>query len=86
MLIRNLIVDGVIEHILLDLNIIYKNMEVETLKSELHDKIEYADEQQLQELYGLIINYFNGQGSEEQWDLLSEDQITLINNTMYYIS
>jgi len=38
----------------------------------LHDKIDHADHRQLEDIYGLIINYFNGQEDESEWDLLSE--------------
>lgn len=42
------------------------------LKIDLFDKIEHADSKQLREIYGLLINYFNGQESEEGWDSLPE--------------
>ena len=44
------------------------------LKTELIDKIEHADANQLKEIYGLLINYFNGQETEEGWGLLPEYQ------------
>jgi hypothetical protein len=47
-------------------------MEEPALKVDLIDKIEHADFNQLRELYGLITNYFNGNQSTEEWDLLPE--------------
>ncbi|HEY4323273.1 MAG TPA: hypothetical protein VGN20_04785 [Mucilaginibacter sp.] len=45
------------------------------IKTELHDKIDHADPNQLKEIYGLLINYFNGQEkTEEGWDSLPEYQ------------
>jgi len=49
-------------------------MEVAALKVDLHEKIEHADAEQLQEIYGLLTNYFNGSDSSEEWDSLSETQ------------
>ncbi len=42
------------------------------LKIDLHNKIEHADSKQLREIYGLLINYFNGQESDAGWDSLPE--------------
>ena len=36
-------------------------MEEAALKINLHDRIEHADKKQLNEIYGLLLNYFNGQ-------------------------
>jgi len=47
-------------------------MEEQTIKVDLHEKIEHADLNQLRDLYGLITNYFNGQDSTEEWDKLPE--------------
>ena len=47
------------------------------IKMELHDRIEHADEKQIKELYGLMLNYFNSQDDEE-WGLLSETQQQII--------
>jgi len=47
-------------------------MEEATLKIELIDKIEHADFKQLQEIHGLITNYFNSQGAIGEWDSLSD--------------
>ena len=44
------------------------------IKEDLIDKIEHADSTQLKEIYGLLTNYFNGQDTEEEWDLLPEYQ------------
>ncbi|HEY2583122.1 MAG TPA: hypothetical protein VGI43_15025 [Mucilaginibacter sp.] len=44
------------------------------IKTELHDKIDHADPNQLKEIYGLLVNYFNGQETEEGWDSLSDYQ------------
>lgn len=49
-------------------------MEAAALKVDLYEKIEHADAEQLQEIYGLLTNYFNGNDSTEEWDLLSEAQ------------
>ena len=49
-------------------------MEEAALKLELFDKIEHADIKQLQEIYGLVINYFNGQDILGEWDSLPEYQ------------
>ena len=53
-------------------------MNVDAIKIDLLDKIEHADSNQLKELYGLIINYFNGNDSTEEWDSLPEIQKNLI--------
>jgi hypothetical protein len=47
-------------------------MEEATLKIELIDKIEHADFQQLQEIYGLLTNYFNSQDAIGEWATLSD--------------
>jgi hypothetical protein len=49
-------------------------MEDTALKIDLHDKIDHADADQVRELYGLIINYFNGTESVEEDNFLSEAQ------------
>jgi len=50
-------------------------MEEAALKIELHDKIEHADPKQLNEIYGLLINYFNSKYDiTEGLDLLPEYQ------------
>ena len=46
-------------------------METAELKTELLDKIEHADEVQIKELYGLFINYLNGNETIEEWGTLS---------------
>jgi len=47
-------------------------MEQEALKIDLHEKIDHADPNQVKELYGLIINYFNGNETVEEDYSLSE--------------
>jgi len=54
-------------------------MKEAALKIDLHDKIDHANAGQLQELYGLITNYFNGKQSVEEWDTLTTGQKKLIN-------
>lgn len=50
-------------------------MNVAEIKTDLHEKIEHDDNKQLREIYGLLINYFNGQYSpEEEWESLSNYQ------------
>jgi len=50
-------------------------MEAAELKIELIDKIEHADFNQLREISGLLINYFNSKyDPTEGWDSLSEHQ------------
>jgi hypothetical protein len=57
-------------------------MENTALKIDLHEKIEHADKNQLKELYGLIINYFNSSESVEEWDLLPESQKKILNKSL----
>jgi len=57
-------------------------MEATEIKLDLHDKIEHADAEQLKELYGLVINYFNGTEPAEDWDALSESQKKRINKSL----
>ena len=49
-------------------------MEDEIIKTELHERIDHADGDQLKEIYGLPTNYFNGQDSLSEWDALSPFQ------------
>jgi len=50
-------------------------MEAAELKIELIDKIEHADFNQLREISGLLINYFNSKyDPTEGWDSLPEYQ------------
>jgi hypothetical protein len=50
-------------------------MNVAELRTDLHDKIDHADSSQIKEIYGLLINYFNGQYSpEKEWESLPEYQ------------
>ncbi|HEY5327646.1 MAG TPA: hypothetical protein VIJ27_11650 [Mucilaginibacter sp.] len=55
-------------------------MEESTIKIDLIDKIEHADFNQLREIYGLVINYFNSNESiGDEWDLLPESHKKAIN-------
>jgi hypothetical protein len=54
-------------------------MNVAEIRTDLHEKIEHADSNQLKEIYGLLINYFNGQDSIEEWDTLTDSQKEAIN-------
>ena len=54
-------------------------METAEIKNELHDKIDHADPKQLEQLYGLVLNYFNGQDDIEEWDTLTDYQREQIN-------
>jgi hypothetical protein len=54
-------------------------MNVTEIKIDLHEKIDHADGKQLKEIYGLLINYFNGQDSIEEWDTLTDSQKEAIN-------
>jgi hypothetical protein len=47
-------------------------MEEAILKIELIDIIENASFKQLQEIYGLLLNYFNSQDTVGEWDSLPE--------------
>src|SRR5262245_48274551 len=53
---------------------IFDIMNVAEIKTDLHEKIEHADSKQVKEIYGLVLNYLNGQESEDVWDTLSEYQ------------
>jgi len=57
-------------------------MEAAEIKLDLHDKIEHADAEQLKELYGLVVNYFNGTEPLEDWDTLSESEKKRINQSL----
>jgi len=48
-------------------------MEVAEIKTELHQKIDSADSDQLKQIYGLISNYLTGNDTED-WDALTEAQ------------
>ncbi|HVV55637.1 MAG TPA: hypothetical protein VHC47_09950 [Mucilaginibacter sp.] len=49
------------------------------IRTDLHEKIEHADGKQLEEIYGLLMNYFNGQYSIEERDTLTANQKEAIN-------
>ncbi len=54
-------------------------MNVAEIKIDLHEKIEHVDSNQLKEIYGLLINYFNGQESLEEWGTLTDSHKEAIN-------
>ena len=47
-------------------------METATLKTDLLDKIEHADDEQIMKLYGLVTNYLNSQLEIEEWDTMPD--------------
>lgn len=53
-------------------------MTTAAIRTELHEKIEHADDAQLQEIYGLMNNYFDRQEASEDWDKLPEQHKQLI--------
>jgi hypothetical protein len=53
-------------------------MEVTEIKQELRHTIEHADSVQLKEIYGLITDYLNSHGNDEEWDLINEKQKAVI--------
>lgn len=57
-------------------------MEETTLKIELHDKIDQADPEQLNEIYDLLINYFNSKDTTGDWDTLSDYRKERINKSI----
>ena len=60
-------------------------MEASALKHDLIEKIEQADENQLSEIYGLVINYFNSNESVEEWDVMPESHKEAINRGLEQI-
>jgi hypothetical protein len=46
-------------------------MEDAIIKTELHERIDHADGEQLKEIYGLLTNYFNGKQTLSEWDAIS---------------
>jgi hypothetical protein len=59
-----------------------KNVEEAALKNELHDKIDHADFKQLNEIYSLLINYFNSNDTTGDCDTLSDYRKERINKSM----
>lgn len=53
-------------------------MEEIAMKADLLDKIAHANGRELQQLYGLVLNYLNGQADETEWQGLSDIQKRLI--------
>lgn len=52
-------------------------MKISEIKEALHDTIDHANEAQLNELFGLVRNYFNATSSDD-WERLSEQQKSTI--------
>jgi len=44
------------------------------LKQELIRKLDNLEESQMEELYGLVVNWLNGKKEVEEWALLTEPQ------------
>ncbi|MFD0763591.1 hypothetical protein ACFQZI_01915 [Mucilaginibacter lutimaris] len=57
-------------------------MSTAELKSELIDRIEHADDVQVKQLYGLMLNYFNGHNDIEEWDMLPKYQQDRLNKSL----
>ena len=49
-------------------------MKTAEIKLDLHNKIGSAGSKQLKEIYGLVLNYLNGNSTIEEWDTLTEPQ------------
>ena len=50
-------------------------MNVAEIKLSLFEKIDSLEQNKLKEIYGILVNYINGNiGVEEEWDLLSKNQ------------
>ncbi len=49
-------------------------MSIAELKLDLHAKIDHADNAQVKELYGLVINYLNSNADSEDWATLTTQQ------------
>ncbi len=49
-------------------------MKTAEIKLDLHNKIDSAAGSQLKEIYGLVMNYLNGNSTTEEWESLSEPQ------------
>ncbi|RFZ83374.1 hypothetical protein DYU05_14660 [Mucilaginibacter terrenus] len=47
-------------------------MEETAIKADLLDKIEHADGEQLQQIYGMVLNYFNAVVPSEEWITMPE--------------
>ncbi len=46
-------------------------MEDAIIKTELHERIEHAEGDQLREIYDLLTNYFSSQATLSEWDAIS---------------
>lgn len=49
-------------------------MNTAELKTKILKQIDALESDKLEGFYGLLLNYVNSQRSEEEWDLLSEEQ------------
>ena len=49
-------------------------MTVSDLKLKLFRQIDTLDKNKLEEIYGVLINYFNGQNDISEWGKLSDNQ------------
>lgn len=49
-------------------------MNTTELKTKILKQIDALDSDKLEGFYGLLLNYVNAQRSEEEWELLSEEQ------------
>lgn len=49
-------------------------MKTTELKQKLIRKLDNLEESQMEELYGLVVNWLNGKQEVEEWALLSEPQ------------
>lgn len=49
-------------------------MKTTELKQKLIRKLENLEESQMEELYGLVLNWLNGKKEVEEWALLSEPE------------
>ena len=52
----------------------YQSMTVSELKLKLFRQIDALEKCKLEEIYGVLINYINGQKDISEWDKLSEYQ------------
>lgn len=49
-------------------------MTVSDLKLRLFRQIDALEKNRLEELYGVVLNYFNGQADVSEWNTLTEEQ------------
>jgi len=53
-------------------------MKADTLRIDLIDKIVHADDNQVEEIYGWIANYFNKKNFDNEWETLPELHQSLV--------